>query len=405
MRLLVFILVVLLIATILTLAAARDPGYVLMVWPPWSLEMPLTLYAVFAVTGFLGLYLAARLTIRALRLPKGISLWRARRFGARSRTALARGLTALAGGDWKTAESELQASVQHSEAPLISYLALAMASQGQGDTAKRDDYLAQAYDVAPENDLATGMTQAMLQVLANQREQALATLTELHSRAPEHRYVLKLLADTYLSLKDWTGLGYLLPELRKQKVMKESELSRLEVNVHRHLLMPSLPSGSLDVLRRAWQALPKNLRQQPGLVAVYAGKLIEQGEHEEAESLLRDSIGREWNEELVALYGDAHTEHVARQYDTARTWRTTHSESPALHLALGKLALASGSNGEAIQLLEQATSLGAGAGAYLALGKAYERTGDASAAQKSYRDGLESCLGGYSPPWANSKES
>jgi HemY protein len=405
MRLLVFILGVLLIATILTLAAARDPGYVLMVWPPWSLEMPLTLYTVFAVAGFLGLYIVARLTIRALRLPQGISLWRARRFGTRSRTALARGLTALASGEWKTAETELKASVQHSEAPLISYLALAMASQGQGDTGKRDDYLAQAYEASPENDLATGMTQAMLQVLANQREQALATLTELHSRAPEHRYVLKMLADTYLSLKDWTGLGYLLPELRKQKVMTEKELSRLEVNVHRHLLMPSLPSGSLDVLRRAWEALPKNLRQQPRLVAVYAGKLIEQGEHEEAESLLRDSIGREWNEELVVLYGDAHTEHVARQYDTARTWRTTHPDSAALHLALGKLALASGSNEDAIHLLDQATALGAGAAAYLALGKAYERTGDASGAQESYREGLENCLGGYSPPWANSKES
>ncbi len=405
MRLLIFILVVLLIATVVTLAATRDPGYVLMVRPPWSMEMPLTLFIVFGIGAFGALYILGRLTTRALHLPRGVSLWRQRRMGARSRTALARGLTALAGGDWARAENELQTSLRSSEAPLISYLALAMASQGQGDTGKRDDYLAQAHKAAPDDDLATDMTQAMLQMLANQREQALATLTGLHHRAPEHRYVLKMLADTYLSLKDWTGLGYLLPELRRHKVMSEKELTRLEITVHRHLLMPSLPSGSLDVLRRAWEALPKSLRQQPALIAVYAGKLIEQGEHAEAEALLREAIGREWNEELVALYGRAQMQHISRQYETARTWRTTHPNSPALHLALGCLALAGGSNDEAIELLERAVTLGAGPAADLELGKAYERTGDDTRAQLSYRKGLEGCLGGYSPPWANSKES
>jgi HemY protein len=386
MRLLIFILAVLLIATLLTLAAARDPGYVLMVRPPWSMEMPLTLFLVFGIAGFGALYILGRLVTRALHLPRGVSLWRERRMGARSRTALARGLTALAGGDWARAESELQASLRSSEAPMISYLALAMASQGQGDTGKRDDYLAQAHKASPEDDLATGMTQAMLQMLADQREQALATLT-------------------YLSLRDWTGLGYLLPELRRQKVMSEKDLTRLEIRVHRHLLMPTLPSGSIDVLERAWESLPKSLRQQPSLIAVYASKLIEQGDKRQAEALLREAIGREWNEELVALYGNAQVEHSTRQYETARTWRTTHPNSPALHLTLGCLALASGSNDEAIDLLQRAVQLGAGPAAYLELGKAHERAGDAATAQSNFRQGLEGCLNGYSPPWANSKES
>jgi HemY protein len=405
MRLLIFILAVLFVATLLTLAAARDPGYVLMVRPPWSMEMPLTLFMVFGVAAFGALYILGRLATRALHLPRGVSLWRQRRMGTRSRTALARGLTALAGGDWGRAESELQTSLRSSEAPMISYLALAMASQGQGDTGKRDDYLAEAHKASPEDDLATGMTQAMLQMLANQREQALATLTGLHNRAPEHRYVLKMLSDTYLSLHDWTGLGYLLPELRRHKVLNEKDLTRLEIKVHRHLLMPTLPSGSIDVLERAWEALPKSLRQHPSLIAVYASKLIEQGEKEQAETLLREAIGREWNEELVALYGRAQVEHSTRQYETARTWRTTHPDSPALHLTLGCLALASGSNDEAIELLQRAVDLGAGPAAYLELGKAHERAGDAATAQSNYRKGLEGCLDGYSPPWANSKES
>lgn len=410
MRLTVYIALVLAIAMVLAIAAIQDPGYALLVRPPWSMEMPLTLFALLLLFSFIALYLLGRLVTHLLHIPRGVSLWQSRRRGERAREALTEGLTHLAMGEWLKAEYDLKTSLAHTQAPLINYLALAMAAQGRGDSAKRDDYLAQAHAAAPENALAIGMTQGLLQALAGQREQALATLSELRQRAPDHKYVLKLLADIYVELKDWAELGYLLPELRKHQTMDPKRMAALEVKVHQELLRPALPSGSLSILRRAWEAVPDHLKENPELLAIYTRQLILQRQYDEAETLLRQAIGNEWSENLVALYGMAHSTGIRRQFDNALRWRQDHGTSPALQLALGRLAMANGANNDALGYLQRALELGAGAGAgaeaHLELGRALERLGRVDDAMAHYRTGLEAVTGGpATASFTNSKES
>jgi HemY protein len=181
----------------------------------------------------------------------------------------------------------------------------------------------------------------------------------------------------------------LLPDLRRHRVVSEERLKEVELKVHRELLQLSLPSGSLDVLRRAWNSMPKHLHQNPELIATYAGKLIEQGEGNEAESMLRSAIGREWNEALVALYGRAHGTQIGRQLETARSWRTTHSDSPSLFLTLGNLTLENGATEQALDYLQRSISLKPNRAAYRELGRAYERLGRAEEAMANYRKGIE----------------
>jgi HemY protein len=389
MRLVIYVLAVLLAAVIVTMLAIQDPGYVLVVRPPWSVELPLTLLVVFLVAAFIAAYIAGRILTHALRLPRGVSLWREKHLGEKSRTAMVEGLTHLAAGEWDKAEADLLESLKFSEAPYVNYLALALACQGQGNKTRRDEYLAQAHKASPEDSLAISMTQGLLQYLAHQKEQALATLTALHNRAPDHKYVLQLLMETYLDLRDWTGLAMLLPDLRRHKVVSEDRLKEVELKVHRELLQLSLPSGSLDVLRQAWNSMPKHLHQNPELIATYAGKLIEQGEGNEAEAMLRTAIGREWNEGLVALYGRAHAAQIGRQLETAKSWRTTHSDSPSLFLALGNLALENGATEQALEYLQRSVSLKPNRAAYRELGRAHERMGNAAEAMTNYRKGIE----------------
>ncbi|KPK12259.1 MAG: hypothetical protein AMJ68_02780 [Acidithiobacillales bacterium SG8_45] len=389
MRLVIYVLAVLLVAVVVTMLAIQDPGYVLVVRPPWSVELPLTLFSVFLVAAFVAAYIAGRVLSHALRLPRGVSLWREKRLGAKSRTAMVEGLTHLAAGEWDKAEADLLEGLKFSEAPYVNYLALALACQGQGNKTRRDEYLTQAHKASPEDSLAISMTQGLLQYLAHQKEQALATLTALHNRAPDHKYVLQLLMETYLDLRDWTGLAMLLPDLRRHRVVSDERLKEVELKVHRELLQLSLPSGSLDVLRRAWNSMPKHLHQNPELIATYAGKLIEQGEGNEAESMLRSAIGREWNEGLVALYGRAHGTQIGRQLETARSWRTTHSDSPSLFLTLGNLALENGATEQALEYLQRSISLKPNRAAYRELGRAYERLGKTEEAMANYRKGIE----------------
>lgn len=389
MRLVIYILAVLFVAVAITMFAIDDPGYVLIVRPPWSVELPLTLFSVFAFVAFIGLYIAGRGLGQALLLPRGLSLWRERRLGRKARTAMAQGLTFLAAGQWEQAERELLGGLPFSDAPMINYLALALAAQGQGNTSRRDDYLLQANEDAGEEKFAVNMTQGLLQYMSRQKEQALATLTELHNQQPDHKYVLKLLMETYLDMKDWTGLANLLPELKKHKVLEDEERKATELTVHRELLKLSLPTGSLDVLRQAWKAMPKHLHQNPDLVAIYGGKLIEQGEGDEAESLLRAALERQWDETLVAYYGRAHADQIVRQLERAKNWQTTHADSPALYQTLGCLALETGAPEEAIEYLQRSLDLSPSPAAYRELGRAYELTGNAEAAVTSFKRGLE----------------
>lgn len=389
MRLVIYVLAVLLVAVVVTMLAIADPGYVLIVRPPWSVELPLTLLGVFLLAGFIAAYIGGRVLAHALRLPRGVSLWREKRLGARSRTAMIEGLTHLAAGEWGKAEADLMEGLKFSEAPVINYIALALACQGQGDKTRRDEYLAQAHKTSPEDSLAISMTQGLLQYLAHQKEQALATLNELHNQAPDHKYVLQLLMETYLDLHDWTGLAMLLPELHRHKVLKEERLKEIELKVHRELLKLSLPSGSLDVLRRAWNAMPKYLHQNPELIATYAGKLIEQGESDEAEALLRTAVAREWNETLVELYGHAHATQIGRQLEMAKNWRTTHPDSPALFYTLGRLALENGAPEQALEYLQKSVALSPKRVTYRELGRAYERLGNSQEAMTNYRKGME----------------
>src|SRR6185436_5585027 len=52
MKLVVYILVTLFVATALTLAAIENPGYVLIARAPWSIEMPLTLFIPLLIVAF-----------------------------------------------------------------------------------------------------------------------------------------------------------------------------------------------------------------------------------------------------------------------------------------------------------------------------------------------------------------
>jgi HemY protein len=389
---LILILVVLFVAVLATLFAVDDPGYVLIARSPWSVEMPLTLFIPLLVVAFIVLHLLWQLLRAILGLSSDVSRWRARRQSQKARQAQIRGLIRLAEANWPKAQAELTSVLQHVDSPLINYLGAACASQAMGDTEKRDEYISLAQKNSPQDSLAIAMTQAHLYSWTEQHEQALATLSELRVQAPKHKHVLRLLLKTYLALHDWPSLAALIPELRKHKVLSAEALAQLELQVNRELLMLSLPSGSLEVLKRAWHEVPKALRQQPGLIAIYANHLIKQNQMNEAEALLRAAINRNWNDELVELYGRAHSDNPSAQLETAESWLRSRPEDPALLLTVGRLSLQNELWGKARSYLETSLKRRPSAQTYRELGALMQRLGENDKALDYYRGGLESLI-------------
>jgi HemY protein len=388
MRLVVFVLFVLALAVGYTQFAMNDPGYVLISRAPLTIEGSVAVFIPALLLAFIAFYFSIRLLSGLLHSPSTVGRWRRRQRRDHARKTQSRGLIHLVERNPEQAESSLLDGLKHCDAPLVSYLALAAAAQEAGDKEKRDSYLARAHKVAPKETLAIGLAQAELQQAANQPEQALATLSQLHAAVPKNSHVLSLLAQTCRGLRDWEGLVELLPALRKRRVFDEDALSELEIEAFREIL--AREAKDKDSVIQVWnEVVPKNLRRDAGLVAAYTRKLIELGAGVECESVVRGAVSQKWDADLVYLYGLLPASDAAAQLKTAESWLRAHPHSPAALLTAGRLAMENQIWGNARGDLEAAIANGGSAEAYFELGHLVDQLGDSDKALEHYKRGLE----------------
>lgn len=388
MKLLFFIIIVLVGAVALALLAQSESGYVLINYGPWSVESSFTFAVVMLLLGFALVYTALRLVSGALALPRRLRSWRSDRRSMRARLATTRGLTALAEGHWLKAERDLSRYAELSDAPVLNYLGAARAAQMLGDEERRDYHLSMAHRSSAEGELAVGVTQAELQMSSGQLEQALATLMHLRGKTPKNVRVLQLLQQVYERLGSWDELAELLPELRKRRALEEDAAELLERRVWETLLRKAHEHGNLDKLRELWERVPRPLHQHALLVAAYARGLLALGGGDTAENLLRETLRRQWDAELVRLYGLADSKNAAQQLATAEEWLKRHQRHPLLLLALGRLAMRAQLWGKARAYLEASAGMEARAETYRMLGELLERMEEETLARDYYHKGL-----------------
>jgi HemY protein len=386
MKWLIYAFVILLAAVLLGLLAYQDPGYVLIGRGKTTLEMSLSLFSTVIVLGFIALYLILRMVFRGWHMPSQIRRWRQIRRARKARQSSNRGLIELAEGNWRRAERALLKNVKDSETPLLNYLSAARAAQKQHAHERRDHYLAQAHSSTPDADMAVELTQAELQLAHGQLEQSLATLVHLQSLTPRHPHVLFLLMQLYEKLQSWGDLKDLLPSLEKNHILNDEEFARLSKKVFLNLLQ--LNQHKASNLENIWQQLPRSLRHDPDLVAEYAANLITLNQHDTAESVLRDAIKKEWNLQLVRLYGLVASSQPDRQLQHAENWLKGRENNAILLLTLGRLAKHCELWGKARSYLEASLGSQEQAGTYRELGQLLEKMDESDLAADCYRKGL-----------------
>lgn len=393
MKFLVTLLIALIAAVTLGLVLVREPGYVLIGYGAWTLETTASLLLFTLFLGFAGLYLLLRFFASLRRAPQRLRHWEQRRKSLRARNNLKRGLIELAEGNWAAAEKRLLKHADDSETPLLNHLAAARAAQQQGAHERRDHYLRLAHQGMPDADIAVGLTQAELQIAHRQMEQALATLTHLRTLAPRHGYVLKMLMHLYERLQDWEHLRDLLPELRKRGVLEDAAADQLEVRLHCELLAQAARGRDAEMLRDAWNRVPRRLLHNSDLVFAYATQLHVLGDDVAAEDLLRITLKKTWDDRLVDLYGRLKGD-VMRQLNSGEEWLRSHDRNPVLLLALGRLAMRNSLWGKARGYLEAGIGVAPTVESYQLLGALAEQLNDSGLATQCYREGMLLATGG-----------
>jgi HemY protein len=366
-----------------------NPGYVLIGIGHWSLETSLVVFAVSLIIGFFVFYMFFRFLGWLFRLPGQLKKRGKNIKFNRSQEALIAGLVDSAEGNWEKAEKVLIKHASHSGAPLIHYLTAARAAQSRGAFDKRDEYLRKAADQAPDSSVVIGLTQAELNLSGNQFEQALETLTRLHSIDPTHANVLKLLHQTYQHVGDWHGIRKLIPSLHTNKILMEAEVKLLETEAFSQLLKQSAGKGNTEEIQTLWSEIPGYIKTMHGISAIYFAAMIDAGAGAEIEQDLADILSVNWDEALLVLFGGIQSNNVAKQLETAEKWSHVHQENAVLLAVMGKLAVKCGDNFKAESYLAKSIAAEPTVQAYQLLGDLLFAQGDKDNASMCYKNGLE----------------
>lgn len=384
MRVLLFLSFVAL-CVFIGLGIAQDPGYLFMSYQYWTVEMPLWLGigAIFVFVLFV--YLMMRLAVTLIDAPSATKAWLHDRHLQRVRRRTIRGYIAFAEGSWKEAERLLVKSSDKYHTAVINYLCAATCAQKLGKITMRDDYLRLAHESDSRADLAIGITQARLQLDSGQLEQGLATLKRLHRLAPSHGFILELLEQILVQLKDWEGLIEILPSLKQHHILPEKSLEALSQKAYLGLLQQC----TTDADKKAfWQKIPVEWRVDADLLEVYIPVLTREGEAITAENLIKHSLKKTWDTRLVELYGSFQTADLDRQIKTAEAWEKPYPEDPSVLLCLGRLYAFKQDWEHARELLEKSLNIRPSSLTHYVLGQVYEGLGDKVQAAKHYELGL-----------------
>ena len=136
------------------------------------------------------------------RSPKTFAKWRGQRNHDKAEQQFGSAYLSLIKGDWHRAENLLLKKSAHSGIPYVNYLAAAQAAQEQGRLISRDEYLKAAYEAAPKERLAIGLTKAKLHQQAGQMDQALSTLSDLSEEGKKNPQYTAMLLQAYEEAQD-----------------------------------------------------------------------------------------------------------------------------------------------------------------------------------------------------------
>lgn len=369
----------------------RHPGYLLLVYQPWMVQMPIWFAALTFIVILILFYLIITSIDRFQFLWYRIKNWQRLRREHQSYSKTQRGLSALIEENWKSAENLLLAGVDQCAEPLINYLGAAKAAHAQEAFERRDGYIQKAYQIAPNADLAIGLTQAELELEQDQLEHAAATLNRLRQEAPRHPRVLKLLEKVYVRLSDWQNLLVLLPSLRKAKVLTAEQAAQFEKNIYCELLHAA-NMKNLDAIQHLWNGMPRGARKNPDVICAYVKQLLRFPDTSvEIEELIRKALKQGYQSELVRIYGKLQFNNLNRQLVIVGAWLKMYGQRPELLLTLGKLCVRVQLWGKAKDYFEKCLALGANPEASLEYGKLLEHLDEMDNAMQKYCDGLTQC--------------
>ncbi len=151
MRTWLWTLLLAVIAVALPVMLREHAGNVLLLVPPWRVELSLTLAVLLLLALFVALYVVLRLLAWPLAIPERVRAWRGRRAQARDQELIEQGWMGILEGRYAHAEKDLgklYAQTRVGSRRVLAALSAASAAHQMGEFARRDQLLESAREDA-----------------------------------------------------------------------------------------------------------------------------------------------------------------------------------------------------------------------------------------------------------------
>jgi len=374
------------IAVVFATAGHFDAGQVLLVYPPYRVDLSLNLFVVGLVVLFIALYALLRILRNVLRMPQRVAAYRARSRAARAHAALREAIGNLYAGRFSRAEKAAREALVNRDNKGAAGLIGASAAHRMREYARRDEWLAQI-DQADWQD-ARLMASADMRADGRDADGALAALTAMQSQGGRRIHAQQIMLRAQQQLKNWSEVLKLVKTLEKREAIHPAVAVRLRQLAAENLLRDRRHNA--DALLELWQSLAPTERHSPRLADLAAELLIALDRQNDARKIVEEALAQNWDARLLRRYPDTSGSDALPLIQKAEAWRKDRPEDGDLLFALGRLCLKQQLWGKAQSFLEAALELADNETlkirTHRALARLHEQLGDAAKAGEHYRE-------------------
>jgi HemY protein len=373
------------IAVVLATAGRFDAGQVLLVYPPYRVDISLNLFVVGIIVLFIVLYALMRIVRNIWRMPQRVAAYRERSRAAKAQAALRDAIGNLYAGRFSRAEKGARDSLTIGANKGAAGLIAATAAHRMHEYARRDEWLAQIDE--PDWQDARLMATADMRADGHDADGALAALTEMQSQGGRRIHAQQIALRAQQQLKNWAEVLKLVKTLEKREAIHPAVAVRLRQQAAENLLRDRRHDA--DALLEVWHSLSSKERHSPRLADLAAELLGALNRQPDARKIVEEALAHNWDARLLRRYPDTAGNDALPLIQKAEAWQKERPDDADLLFSLGRLCLHQQLWGKAQSFLEAALKLADNeplkSRTHRALARLFEQLGDAGKANQHYR--------------------
>lgn len=389
MKWLSWLLILFALAAAVALGMRVNDGYVLIVFPPWRIDLSLNLLLI----GVFALFVVGYAVVRGLGtvfgLPARVAAYRTRQARERGQQIFFDAFRLLFEGRFGQAMKRAAEAHEAGVATGLSALIAARAAQRMRRPDDQQAWLDRASAADKQAGAARLMLEAEMHIESRDFNAAIAALERLQKTAGRHLAALRVELRAREGAGHWPQVLRLARQLEKRGALPPEVAAELKFRAHRQELAGR--KGDTKALLAYLRELPER-EGSARLAALAARYLLDLRAGEEAARVLEAQLDKEWDPALVRLYGRCLDGRTAAHIAEAEKWLQQHPDDPELLLALGRLCQHHRLWGKAQSYLEASLSLQESRAGRLELARLFDSLGRHDEADRCYRAAAKDSL-------------